>query len=194
MNNIEIVPNNNEEELILKNKHTLITNNYEEKVTPDKLIIEEEEKKEEEKKIKTLRAKPILLNGFYDENEYKVEINDKEEEKNLLDSDENKEEEKELIDNDEIKEEEKELIHKNEETPKEIIKEKEKICGCVSKEEELFRKGWTFIKISSYVASKQISRIEKKILKKWKKICGIKDQNMSLENFNVKNENEKSDL
>ncbi len=157
-------------------------------------IQKEEEKKEEEKKIKTLRAKPILLNGFYDENEYKVEINDKEEEKNLLDSDENKEEEKELIDNDEIKEEEKELIHKNEETPKEIIKEKEKICGCVSKEEELFRKGWTFIKISSYVASKQISRIEKKILKKWKKICGIKDQNMSLENFNDKSENEKSEF
>lgn len=165
MNNIEIVPNNNEEELILRNKHTLISNNYEEEVNPDtKLTIEgEEEEKEEEKKIKTLRAKPILLNGFYDENEYKVEINDKDEEK------------------DEV-------------TPEEIIEEKEKICGCVSKEEELFRKGWTFIKISSYVASKQISRIEKKILKKWKKICGIKDQNMSLENFNVKNENEKSDL
>ena len=183
MNNIEIVPNNNEEELILRNKHTLISNNYEEEVNPDtKLTIEgEEEEKEEEKKIKTLRAKPILLNGFYDENEYKVEINDKDEEKKL-------------IDDEEIKEEEKELIEKNEVTPEEIIEEKEKICGCVSKEEELFRKGWTFIKISSYVASKQISRIEKKILKKWKKICGIKDQNMSLENFNVKNENEKSDL
>ena len=189
-----------EEKVILKNKLTKIPNNLVNSnletfpnETTNFVIETEDEIKEDEDEInknslKTIKKPLLLYKGFNDENEYIIntqenEINNNEINDNLIK--ENLNEEKENI-NFDINE-----IDNSEESKKE-----EKICNCVSREEDLFRKGWTFIKISSYVAYKQNSREERKKFKKWKKICGFKDEqnSMSQEDINVKNQSEKSEI
>ena len=189
-----------EEKVILKNKLTKIPNNLVNSnletfpnETRNFVIETEDEIKEDEDEInknslKTIKKPLLLYKGFNDENEYIIntqenEINNNEINDNLIK--ENLNEEKENI-NFDINE-----IDNSEESKKE-----EKICNCVSREEDLFRKGWTFIKISSYVAYKQSSREEKKKFKKWKKVCGLKDEqnSMSQEDIDVKNQSEKSEI
>ncbi len=201
-NKINIPDNRVDEEddnVILKNKKTTIQNkliNSNLELIPyeaPNFIIESDDEIENEDNIKkkTLRAKPIIYTGYNDVNEYIVntqenDINNKETDDKLInEKDLNEEKEKSNFDINEID------IENSEESKKE-----EKICGCVSREEDLFRKGWTFIKISSYVAYKQSSREEKKKFKKWKKVCGLKDEqnSMSQEDIDVKNQSEKSEI